>query len=158
MTTGENTTNGSANGNQIDLFFTPSEVSEERLKIYNVVVVDVLRAGTSIATALSNGARGVFPVRSIAEATALAEATGDQSLIALGIRYARALVRWGKAGFPTRTDEEVAAIVATCQTEGKCYDPDRKTCRVCGCCVGTKGLAVRNKAKMGTEHCPRKMW
>ena len=93
-----------------------------------------------------------------AEAGKLAEATGDQSLIALGIRYARALVRWGKAGFPTRTDEEVAAIVATCQTEGKCYDPDRKTCRVCGCCVGTKGLAVRNKAKMGTEHCPRKMW
>jgi hypothetical protein len=102
-----------------------------------------------------------------AEASALAEATGDPSFVALGVRYAKALLRWGKAGCPVRTDEEVAAIVAICESamyqnkkgeELPCYDAGRQTCRLCGCCVSTKGMAIRNKAKMATGHCPRKLW
>ncbi len=46
---------------KIDLFFTPAAVTNERLKGYTAIVIDVLRAATSIATALDNGAKDVIP-------------------------------------------------------------------------------------------------
>jgi len=74
----------------IDLYFTPCEVSEERLKAYKtVVVVDVLRVGTTIPIALSNGAREVFPVTSIAVATSLAAQLGRDDILLCGEREGR---------------------------------------------------------------------
>ena len=70
----------------IDLFFTPQEITEDRLKAYNVVVVDVLRAATSIATALANGAKYVIPAPSIAEATALAAQLSRDNVLLCGER------------------------------------------------------------------------
>jgi 2-phosphosulfolactate phosphatase len=45
--------------------FTPSEIDDMALKDKNVVVIDVLRASTTIATALHNGAKEIIPVNSI---------------------------------------------------------------------------------------------
>jgi 2-phosphosulfolactate phosphatase len=73
----------------VDLFFTPYEVAEEKLKPYNVVVVDVLRSATTIATALINGARYVIPAPSIAEATALAAQLDRESVLLCGEREGR---------------------------------------------------------------------
>jgi 2-phosphosulfolactate phosphatase len=50
---------------RIDLFFTPLNIEELQLREKNVVVVDVLRACTTIATALANGAREVIPVETV---------------------------------------------------------------------------------------------
>ncbi len=50
---------------RIDLYFTPGQIDELQLRDKNVVVIDVLRAGTSIATALSNGAREIIPVETV---------------------------------------------------------------------------------------------
>jgi len=72
---------------QVDLFFSPAEVSEERLKAYRtVVVVDVLRLSTSIVTALSNGARNVLPVVSISAATALMTQLDRDDILLCGER------------------------------------------------------------------------
>jgi 2-phosphosulfolactate phosphatase len=71
---------------RIDLFFTPHEITEERLKAYNVVVMDVLRAATSITTALANGAKYVIPAPSIAEATALAAQLSRDNVLLCGER------------------------------------------------------------------------
>ena len=50
----------------IDLYFTPSQIKNEaQLSGSNVVVVDVLRASTTIATALKNGARCIIPADSV---------------------------------------------------------------------------------------------
>lgn len=72
--------------------------------------------------------------------------------------YKEALVRWKKAGYPVRTDEEVKEI-----HEKKCvpcswYDKDKKRCKGCGCRVSAGSVAVLNKIKMATEHCPREEW
>jgi 2-phosphosulfolactate phosphatase len=47
---------------QLDVFFTPGQVKPGDLAGRLVAVVDVLRASTSIATALGNGARTVIPL------------------------------------------------------------------------------------------------
>ena len=69
--------------------------------------------------------------------------------------YATALARWTAAGFPTRTQAEVDACLAVCQT---CEHYTGGRCRKCGCCVNKSKMAVLNKAKMATEACPEGKW
>jgi 2-phosphosulfolactate phosphatase len=71
---------------KIDVFLTPCEIGDERLKNQTVIVVDVLRAATSIATALANGARYIIPVPSIDEATSLAAQLSRDSVLLCGER------------------------------------------------------------------------
>ena len=49
---------------RVDVFFTPQEVAPADVANRVVAVVDVLRASTSIAVALENGARAVIPLAS----------------------------------------------------------------------------------------------
>jgi len=49
---------------RVDVFFTPQEVAPSDVANRVVAVVDVLRASTSIAVALENGARAVIPLAS----------------------------------------------------------------------------------------------
>jgi 2-phosphosulfolactate phosphatase len=53
---------------KIEVFFSPSQVDELFLRDKNVIVIDVLRASSSIATALMNGAREIIPVSTIESA------------------------------------------------------------------------------------------
>lgn len=55
-----------------EVFLTYSNVSEEDVRNKTVVVIDVLRACSTIATALANGARAVMPVADMAEAGKIA--------------------------------------------------------------------------------------
>jgi hypothetical protein len=73
--------------------------------------------------------------------------------------YKEALIKWNKAGRPTRTQEEVEHIHSTyCASGCEWYDEDAQRCKGCGCAVTVGSLAVFNKIKMGTEHCPKDKW
>ncbi|MFN3821392.1 MAG: 2-phosphosulfolactate phosphatase [bacterium] len=75
---------------KVDLFFHPYEGSEEEIKNYKiVVVVDVLRSGTSIPIALSNDAREIIPVADISHATELASQLERDYLLLCGEREGR---------------------------------------------------------------------
>jgi 2-phosphosulfolactate phosphatase len=47
---------------RLDVFFTPNQVKPAETAARLVLIVDVLRASTTVATALGNGARTVIPV------------------------------------------------------------------------------------------------
>lgn len=81
------------------------------------------------------------------------ELTQEPNLFEKGKHYGIALKRWAKAGCPARTDEEVVAILETCQACDK-WNPEKTRCRICGCRVSLGRWSVRNKARMATEHCP----
>jgi hypothetical protein len=73
--------------------------------------------------------------------------------------YKEALIKWHKAGRPKRTQEEVERIHSTfCASGCEWYDEEAKRCKGCGCAVTVGSLAVLNKIKMGTEHCPKDRW
>lgn len=86
---------------------------------------------------------------------------GDPEYPALSMQlwlYKEALGKWKRAGYPVRTDAEVKEI-----HEKKCkpcnwYDADKKRCKGCGCKVTIGSVAVFNKIKMATEHCPKGEW
>jgi 2-phosphosulfolactate phosphatase len=71
---------------RIELFFTPSEVKEEELQNRTVLVIDVLRASTTIAYALHNGCKGIIPTNSIDGAIELSKKIGRDSALLCGER------------------------------------------------------------------------
>jgi hypothetical protein len=82
----------------------------------------------------------------------------EPSLAKRILTYTEAVAEWIAAGRPERTDEEVQRIFKEhCE---KCNWRKRRSniCRGCGCRVVSYGMAVTNKLKMATQHCPRSKW
>lgn len=71
---------------KVDVYLIPNELSEERLKERIAVVVDVLRASTTICAALGAGAREVIPADSIAGAIQLASILSRETTLLCGER------------------------------------------------------------------------
>ena len=70
-------------------------------------------------------------------------------------RWAFALLKWRKAGYPTRTQSEVDRIVAICV---KCKHYVKGRCKLCGCCVSHSKIPIVNKARLFTEACMENKW
>jgi len=69
--------------------------------------------------------------------------------------YEQAVKTWVAAGSPTRSQEEIDAILAICNScehfrKGKL----RNSCAVCGCSLNRFPNGLVNKIAMATECCP----
>lgn len=71
---------------QIDVILTPSELNDINLSGRSATVIDVLRATTTMVTALDAGCRDIIPCPSVEEATRLAETLGRENVILCGER------------------------------------------------------------------------
>lgn len=71
---------------RIEAFFTPQEVDAAAVQDATVVVIDVVRATTTIIEALANGARAIYPTRSTEEAVRLAASLGREDTLLCGER------------------------------------------------------------------------
>jgi 2-phosphosulfolactate phosphatase len=71
---------------RLDIYLTPGEVVPGEVTDRTVVVLDVLRATTTITEALSNGAKAIYPVSSIEEALRLANTFGRDEVLLCGER------------------------------------------------------------------------
>jgi 2-phosphosulfolactate phosphatase len=73
---------------RLDVFLTPGELVPGEVADRTVVVIDVLRATSSIVEALAAGATKLFPVASIEEALRLANTLGRDTVLLCGERKA----------------------------------------------------------------------
>jgi 2-phosphosulfolactate phosphatase len=71
---------------RIDVFFTPLGVNAGDLNGRGVVVIDVLRATTTVITALANGAKAVIPAATSEEAVRLASNLEKDGVVLAGER------------------------------------------------------------------------
>lgn len=71
---------------RLDVCFTPGEIVSGALDGRTAVMIDVLRASTSIVQALASGAKAIYPVPSIEEALRLANSIGRASVLLAGER------------------------------------------------------------------------
>lgn len=71
---------------RIDTYFTPSEIDAGITSDATVVVIDVVRATTTIIEALANGARAIYPTESTEEAVRLASSMGRDDTLLCGER------------------------------------------------------------------------
>jgi 2-phosphosulfolactate phosphatase len=74
---------------RIDLYLIPMELERASLDGRQVVVIDVLRSCSTIATALVNGAAKIIPVQTVEEATRLHETLDPKSSLLCGEREGR---------------------------------------------------------------------
>jgi 2-phosphosulfolactate phosphatase len=71
---------------RIDVLFAPQGLELQKPKGLTVAVVDVLRASTTIAYAIDQGADRIIPLASIEAATALAIKLGEEDVMLCGER------------------------------------------------------------------------
>jgi 2-phosphosulfolactate phosphatase len=71
---------------RLDVFMSPAEALPAEVAGRTVVVIDVLRASSSIVEAMASGARTIFPVASIEEAIRLANTLGRDGVLLCGER------------------------------------------------------------------------
>lgn len=73
-----------ANLNTLDVFFSSQSFHEEELRNKVVVVIDVLRASSTIVTALMNQAKGIIPVEDMGEASRISQSVNSDKLLLCG--------------------------------------------------------------------------
>lgn len=71
---------------RLDVYLTPGEIGQADLAHRTAVVIDVLRATSTIVQALSAGAKSIYPVSSIEEALRLANTFGRDEVLLCGER------------------------------------------------------------------------
>ena len=91
----------------VEVFLTSSNVTEEDIKGRTVIVIDVLRASSTIATALSNGARSVIAVPDMAQAGKIASNLDQSSYLLGGERGAEKIEGYHLGNSPLEYTPEV---------------------------------------------------
>jgi 2-phosphosulfolactate phosphatase len=116
----------------IDVALSPAEIAlipHRDLSATTCVVFDVLRATSSMVTALANGAQAIHPVRTIEEARALGERFPDAVLG--GERHGERIEGFHLGNSPLEYRERVPARIITTTTNGtvglRACDPARET-------------------------------
>jgi 2-phosphosulfolactate phosphatase len=91
---------------RIEVFFTPHQIDEMYLRDKTVVVIDVLRASTTIATALNNGAKEIIPVTTVESAMKIVgNLFGDVTLLG-GERNGKMIEGFNLGNSPLEYTEE----------------------------------------------------
>jgi 2-phosphosulfolactate phosphatase len=70
----------------VDVFFSPAVVDEASVEGRTAVVIDVIRATSTVVEALANGAKAIFPTVSTEEAVKLASSLGREDTLLCGER------------------------------------------------------------------------
>ncbi len=68
----------------IDVFFSIQAFQEEELRGKTAIIIDVLRASSSIATAINNGARKIIPVVDMSDAMKIANTMDQKDYLLCG--------------------------------------------------------------------------
>ncbi|MGD0339707.1 MAG: 2-phosphosulfolactate phosphatase [Bacteroidota bacterium] len=92
---------------RIDIFFTPDAIDELQLRDKNVVIVDVLRASTTIVTALANGAKEIIPVSSVESAVKISGNLFGDVILLGGERNGKLIEGFNLSNSPQEYTEEV---------------------------------------------------
>src|SRR4051812_36485939 len=94
------------NGHQLNVYNLPSEVDERELAGCVVIVIDLLRATTTICCALAAGANEVIPFRTIEETLAAAEKGGRDRVVLGGERGGRRIEGFDLGNSPSEYTPE----------------------------------------------------
>ena len=92
---------------RIDTYFTVAEVDPASIGDGTVVVIDVVRATTTIIEALANGARAIYPTSTTEEAVKLAASLGREDTLLCGERRGRKIEGFDLGNSPQEFTAEV---------------------------------------------------
>ncbi|MAO63424.1 MAG: 2-phosphosulfolactate phosphatase [Balneola sp.] len=91
----------------IDVFFSLQSFQEEELRGKSAVIIDVLRASSSIATAIHNGAKKVIPVADMSDAMKIATTMDQKDYLLCGEKNGTKIEGYHLGNSPAEYDPEV---------------------------------------------------
>ena len=105
---------------KIDVVFIPNSINPPDLAGRTVVVVDILRATTTIAVALANGAKAVLPAASTEEALRIAQNLERDAVVLAGERRSVRIPGFALGNSPAEFGPDVVAgkIIVMTTTNG----------------------------------------
>ncbi len=92
---------------QIELHFTPDSVKPEQLEHRLAIVVDVLRASTTICTAMQNGCKAIIPCDDIEKAHNIHASIGREASLLCGERAGEKLPGFDLGNSPAEYSAEM---------------------------------------------------
>ncbi len=93
----------------LDVYFSVQSFNEEELRGKSAVVIDVLRASSSIVTAMSNGARKVIPVEDMDAAVRIARNMDPNDYLLCGEKNGNKIEGYHLGNSPLEYDAETVA-------------------------------------------------
>ena len=140
---------------KVDVFAVPGELDDADLSGAKVVVVDVIRATTTVLTALEAGARRVLAAASIEEAVRLAGSTGQSGVLLCGERRGRRIDGFDLGNSPGEFRPEAVegkTLVCTTTNGTRALRRCRSAGEVfLGCFRNRRAVADRLVASIGGE-------
>ena len=105
---------------KIDLSFNAGQFDELQLREKNVIVIDVLRASSTIAVALNNGAREIIPVASIESAVKISGSLFGEVTLRGGERNGKTIEGFNLGNSPQEYSETAVKgkSIIYCTTNG----------------------------------------
>jgi len=105
---------------KIEVFFSPAGVDELSMRGRNVVIIDVLRASTTICTALRNGAREIVPTPDIENATKISSNLSSGARLLGGERQGKKIDGFDLGNSPAEytSDKVVSKTIIFTTTNG----------------------------------------
>jgi 2-phosphosulfolactate phosphatase len=105
---------------KLDLSFSTAQFDELQLRDKNIIVIDVLRASTTIAIALSNGAREIIPVASVESAVKISGSLFGEVTLRGGERNGKMIEGFNLGNSPIEYTESAVKgkSIIYCTTNG----------------------------------------
>ncbi|MBU2446306.1 MAG: 2-phosphosulfolactate phosphatase [Bacteroidetes bacterium] len=91
---------------KIDVLFSVAAVPENYFNDKNCIVIDLLRASSTIITALNNGAKEIIPVNSVEEALKISKNLDKSSYLLCGERQTQTIEGFDLGNSPLEFTEE----------------------------------------------------
>ncbi len=137
---------------RIDVYFTPTGLSPGDVSGQGVVVIDVLRATTTVITALANGAKAVIPAASSEEAVRLASNLEKDGVLLAGERKSLKIEGFALGNSPREMTPEVVAgktiVLATTNGTPALVAAQGGDPVLVGAPANFKALAARSRAAL----------
>ena len=134
---------------KIDTYFTIPELDVGAIGDATVVVIDVVRATTTIIEALANGARAIYPTTSTEDAVRLAASMGREDTLLCGERKGRKVEGFDLGNSPGEYTEEAVRdmkLVMSTTNGTKALRVGQEGARLLPCAFTNLG-AVANEVK-----------
>jgi 2-phosphosulfolactate phosphatase len=105
---------------RIDVYFTPNSLTQKKIEDCQVVIIDALRASTTIVTALANGARAIIPVAETASAVEVRAKLGAEHVLLGGEHEGTKIENFDLGNSPLEYTKEIVKdkVIAMRTTNG----------------------------------------
>ena len=141
---------------KVDVFAVYTEITERDIRDRTLVVIDLLRATTTMITAIKNGAKKIIPVADVEDAIAMVRTLDKKEALLCGERNALPLPGFDLGNSPLEYTPEVVGgktVVITTTNGAYALSAVKNADRVFLGALANKSALAKKLAEIGSDVC-----